>query len=198
MCLPNSFFFLDVRTSLQDLSGDGSIFTSSLASSRTKTLTLPYKTKSNSSNAQVAYTVAGLSMMRQSNTFEYTLATGSLGSSTFSVTLTCMANNGMRFIRLVIFNYEAIVSSVNPPNYIDMGFGSGLTGSVTDSSGLALSTTGSIMTGVTDWAISDSNAILNYNLTLSTLSYSIATTSVTRSRTAYLWYRLKTCPLYYY
>ena len=69
VCLPNSFFFLDVQHSYQDLSSDPAIFTSGTTSSRQKTLTLPYKTKSNSSNSVVVYNTVGLSMMRQSHTF---------------------------------------------------------------------------------------------------------------------------------
>ena len=105
VCLPNGFFFMDVRHSYQDLSSDGTIFTSGMASTRSKTLSLTYKTKSNSSNSVVTYNTVGLSMMRQSNTFEYTLSTTGYAASTFSVQLTLMSNNGMRFIRLVIFNY---------------------------------------------------------------------------------------------
>ena len=197
VCLSN-FFFLNVQTSYQDLSSISNIFTANQAVSRTTTLTLPYKTKSNSSNAVVAYTTAGLSMMRQSNTFEYTLTTNTYSTSTFTVTLTCMANNGMRFIRVVIFNYESIVASVDPPYYVDMGFTNSLSGSVSDSSGLGLTTTGTILTGITDFAASDANAILNYNFTLSTLSYTIISTAITRTKTAYIWYRMKTCPIYYF
>ena len=105
VCLPNSFFFLDVRNSYEDLSTDGSIFTSSSPSSRQKTLTIPYKAKSNSSNAVVVYNTVGLSMLRQSNTFEYTLSTTARAATTFNLLLTVMANYGMRFIRLVVYNY---------------------------------------------------------------------------------------------
>ena len=79
-----------------------------------------------------------------------------------------------------------------------MGFVSALSGSISDSSGLGLTTTGNVMIGLTDWAISDSNAVIDYDITMSTLSYSITSSSVTRSQSGYVWYRQKTCPTYYY
>jgi hypothetical protein len=136
--------------------------------------------------------------MRQKNSFDFTLTTNTLSTTTFTVDLTLPANNGMRFIRISIVNYENIPGLVSSPDYIDMGFLSTLSGSVPDSSGLGLTTTGTIMTGMTDWTLSDSFAVINYNMTLSTLSYSIISTSVSRSKTGFVWYREKTCPTYYF
>ena len=79
-----------------------------------------------------------------------------------------------------------------------MGLLSSLTGSISDSSGLGISTTGSIMIGLTDWAISDSNAVIDYDLSVSSLSYSVTSSSITRSQSGFVWYREKTCPTYYY
>jgi hypothetical protein len=194
----SNFCFLDVQNSYQDLTALGTIFSSAIASTRTTTLTLPYKGKSNSSNTVMAYTTVGLSMMRQKNSFDFTLTTNTLSTTTFTVDLTLPANNGMRFIRISIVNYENIPGLVSSPDYIDMGFLSTLSGSVPDSSGLGLTTTGTIMTGMTDWTLSDSFAVINYNMTLSTLSYSIISTSVSRSKTGFVWYREKTCPTYYF
>ena len=87
---------------------------------------------------------------------------------------------------------------VNAPLYVDMGFSAGLTGSVTDNSGFGLATTGTIMIGLTDWALTDSNAAIDFDLTMSTLTYSIASTAFTRVQVGYVWYRQKTCPVYYY
>lgn len=64
VCLPNSYFFLDVRTNYQNLANVSSIFTASTSGSRSTTLVLPYKNKSNSSNTQTVFTTIGLSMMR--------------------------------------------------------------------------------------------------------------------------------------
>ncbi len=69
VCLPNNNFFLDVVISYQDLNSYNTINTSSLTGQRSITLNLPYKGKSNASNAVVGYNTVGLSMMRQSNTF---------------------------------------------------------------------------------------------------------------------------------
>ena len=79
-----------------------------------------------------------------------------------------------------------------------MGFTTTMSGTVTDSSGLGLTTTGTIAIGLTDWAISDTNAAIDYDLSMSTLSYTITSTSVTRSQSGYVWYRGKVCPTYYY
>lgn len=54
------------------------------------------------------------------------------------------------------------------------------------------------MIGLTDWALTDSNAVIDFDLTMSTLAYSISSTSATRVQVGYVWYRQKTCPVYYY
>ncbi len=136
--------------------------------------------------------------MRQSNTFEYTLSILSYGSSSMSVNLTVMSYNGMRFIRFAIFNYEDVITTITSPEFFDMGFGTGLGGTIPDSSGLNLAVTGSIYMGMTDWALSDNNAVITYNMSLSTITYSLSSLTVTRTQTAYLWYRTVTCPIYYY
>ena len=51
-----------------------------------------------------------------------------------------------------------------------MGVITSLGGTVPDSSGLGLTTIGNIFTGMTDWALSDSNAIITFNMTQSGLS----------------------------
>jgi hypothetical protein len=98
-------YFLDVRPFLQDLTTFSTISTSGLNSERSVSLTVPYKYKSNSSNAVVTYSTVGLSMMRTANTFEYALTTGAFSNNDFSLSLTLKSNNGMKFIRLVIFDY---------------------------------------------------------------------------------------------
>jgi len=103
--------------------------------------------------------------MRQSNTFEYTLNIASYSSSTFVATLTLMPNNGMRFIRLFVANYELTASQYT--GYVDMGVITSLGGTVPDSSGLGFTTIGNIFTGVTDWILNDANAIITYNMTQS-------------------------------
>jgi len=196
VCLPNTYFFLDVRNIYQDLTSFSTIYSSALTSSRSQILTPAYKTKSNSTNAQVIISTVGLSMMRQSNTFEYTLNIAGYNSSSFNLTLTLMANNGMRFIRYVVIDYETTASSYT--GYVDMGVGVNLGGTVPDSSGMGFTTTGTIFTGVTDWAMSDANAIITYNMSYSSLTYSLSSRSVSRTKTAYLWYRDISCPSYYF
>jgi hypothetical protein len=105
----------------------------------------------------------------------------------------------MRFIRLVLFNYEAVVTTVNSPFFLDIGFGTNLGGSVPDISGLNLNTVGTIFLGMTDWSMSDYYATLSYNMSISGLTYSIAAnSSVIRTQTGYIWYREAVCPSYYY
>lgn len=61
-------FFLDVRTFYQDLTGTN-LNVTNLATSRSLTVNLPMRGKSNSSNTAAVYTTVGLSMMRAKNTF---------------------------------------------------------------------------------------------------------------------------------
>lgn len=185
-----SSFFLDVRTFYSDLTST-TIFNAQLSTSQSVSLSLPMKYKSNSSNTVSVYTTIGLSMLRNLNTFEFSVKTIGYSSSTISVNLTCSAYNGMRFIRFVIFNYENIVTSITSPYFLDMGFGANLGGTIPDSSTLSLSTIGTIYMGMTDWALSDSYSLISYNMSISGLVYSLAVNNtVTRTQTAYFWYRL--------
>lgn len=79
-----------------------------------------------------------------------------------------------------------------------MGVITSLGGSVPDSSGLGLTTIGTIFTGMSDWALSDSNTIITFNMTQTGLIQSFQSSTVTRLKTCYLWYRDVSCPLYYY
>ncbi len=78
-----------------------------------------------------------------------------------------------------------------------MGFGIAPTTFI-DSSGLGLTTLGTVFMGMTDWALSDSLALLRFNLTISGLTFSQVASPVTRTNVAYIWYRQMTCPTYYY
>jgi hypothetical protein len=190
--------FLDVGTYYKDLTGTN-IYSSNLNSIRSTTINLPFKTKSNSSNSIAIYSTIGLSMMRASDTFEFQLNTLGFTLSAISVSLTVQAYNGMAFIRFSIFDYENIVTSINSPYFMDMGFGSNLGGTIPDSSNLALTTTGSIFMGMTDWALSDQYATISYNMSLSGRTYSLSyNNTVTRTQSAYLWYRQEICPNYYF
>jgi hypothetical protein len=194
----SSSFFLDIRTSYTELSST-SIFSSALASTRSFTINLPAKAKSNSSNTMAAYTTVGMSMMRARNTFEFTLTTLGFSSTTVNVNLTLMPNNGMRFIRIMVFNYEAVVTIISSPFFMDIGFGTALGGTVPDSSGLGLTTTGTIFLGITDMAISDFYSVMTYNMSISGTVYSLSSAGgITRTQTAYIWYRQAVCPTYYY
>lgn len=105
----------------------------------------------------------------------------------------------MRFIRLAIFNYENIVITIDSPYFIDIGYGANLGGSISDSSNLGLSTTGTVFMGMTDWAISDSSSTILYNMSISGTTYSMDVgNTATRTQTGYLWYRQIVCPTYYY
>jgi len=79
-----------------------------------------------------------------------------------------------------------------------MGFSTVMGGNIPDSSNLGLSALGTIFMGMTDWTLSDSNAVLNYNMSLSGLTYQLTSNTVTRTQTDYLWYRISTCPANYF
>ncbi len=63
-----STFFLDIRNTYFDLTSE-TVFTTTSTNSKTSLLIVPYKTKSNSSNAIVVYNTIGLHMIRTSRTF---------------------------------------------------------------------------------------------------------------------------------
>ena len=102
--LPSSSFFLDITHTYHDLTST-TIYSSSLNTVRSTTLNLNYKLKTNSSNAVCVYTTTGLSIMRKSNTFQYHLQILERGTYFATANLTLQHHNGMRFIRVAIFNY---------------------------------------------------------------------------------------------
>jgi hypothetical protein len=82
--------------------------------------------------------------------------------------------------------------------YMNIGFLSGFTGTIPDSSGMGLSTTGTILMGMAYWALLDSQASIQYNISSSGLNYLVASAGVTGVSSALLWYRQIVCALYYY
>lgn len=185
----DSSFWLDVRQTLVDLSGTVA-FMSASSLSRTVVAEIAYKTKSNSTNAQLTYNTIGVDMYRQNThifLFEITLAAKSLSS--FNLSILVGGNNRIRTIRICSYSYEAIANSVDPPFYIDLGVVNSFSGTFPDSSGLTISSYGTIYTGMVDWMIDDTNSVLDYNMGGTGLSYSLTTTSISQTKTAFFWYR---------
>jgi hypothetical protein len=79
-----------------------------------------------------------------------------------------------------------------------MNFSPLMGGNIPDGSNLAVSVLGTIFMGMTDWTLSDTNAIINYNMSLSGLTYQLTSNTVTRTQSAYFWYRISTCPSNYF
>jgi hypothetical protein len=100
----------------------------------------------------------------------------------------------MRFIRICSISYETVANSVNPPYYMDLGSLATFSTTIPDSSGLTVTSYGTVFCGMIDWIVDDSNSILNYNANINGLSFLLTTTSLTQSHTAYLWYRSLSCP----
>jgi hypothetical protein len=101
----NSQFFIDFTTTYIDFSSNTSIFSTTQTTTRTLTISLNYKTKGNNSNSIAIYNTVGISMLKASNTFEFTLSFISYESFSMSVSLSLPAKNGLRFIRIVTMNY---------------------------------------------------------------------------------------------
>lgn len=100
----DSSFWLDVRQTLVDLS-EQTVFTS-FTSTRTAVMQLPYKSKSNSSNAQVVYNTIGIDMIRQSShTYQFQMMTSGKDFSSFNITLQILVNNKIKWIRICTYSY---------------------------------------------------------------------------------------------
>lgn len=185
-----STFFMEIKN-FHFLLTSQSVFTQLDGTTRTATLSLGYVMKSNSSNAVVAYTTIGLSMMRTNiHTFEYTLTIASTTSTTLSLTLSVMPLNRMRFIRLCLFDYETIPIKYLPPYYLTMGFGVTLSEAIPESSGLGFTNQGTIMTGMSDWIVSDASGSIDYSLgvTSTNPTYLLTSYSISRITVSYVWY----------
>lgn len=96
-------------------------------------------------------------MERTSNLYEYSIDISSASPSDFTVSITAGVNNKIKWIRLCAISYEKVATIIDPPNYLDMGFLNGLSGTISDSSGITAQDLGTIWAGVTDWSISDTN-----------------------------------------
>lgn len=184
----DSSFFLDIRHSFIDLSTT-TLYTPVSILERTATVEIPYKTKSNSSNAQVIYNVIGIYMLRQSNLFEYQITTASKLLSSLNLSILVGGSNRLKWLRVCTYSYELIANSVDPPYYIEMGIVDDFSGTFPDRSGLTVLSYGTFYTGMIDWNIDDSNSVLNYKMGGTGISYLLTSTSLSRSRTAFLWYR---------
>ena len=153
-------------------------------------MSMSYRTKSNSTNSVVVFNTMGIEMHRLSNTFDYALDITSKFTSTYSLQVSVPSNNRIKWIRICGMSYEKIASTISAPYYIDLGFFTDFAGTVPDSSGAsAITTLGTIFTGMKDWGINDANSILGYSLTFSGRSYTQTTSSLTRYSAMYVWYR---------
>ena len=77
-----------------------------------------------------------------------------------------------------------------------MGIAQSFSGIIPDTSGLGITTYGTVFVGLVDLTIDDTNSVLNYNMAVTGLNYLLTTSSLTQSRMAYFWYRKQTCPDY--
>lgn len=73
----------------------------------------------------------------------------------------------MKWIRICSINYEKVATDISAPYYLDMGVLTSRSGTLSDTSGVVVTETGTIWTGMTDWQLSDANSILDYNFSLS-------------------------------
>ena len=137
-------------------------------------------------------------MQRQSNSYEFSLTLSAKYSSTFTVEVSVPANNRIKWVRICAMSYEKIATTIESPYFLDMGFMSDFGGTIPDSSGSSITTTGTIFTGMKDWGINDANSVLDYSLTFSVRTYTVETNSLTKYSASYLWYRMETCPDYYF
>lgn len=190
----DSTFFLDIKITPLDLSLTDAFAIS--ASQRTISIDLPYKTKSNSSNAQIIYNTVGLQMIRTSNTYSLQITMNTRSSNFFSLNLAVGGNNRLKAIRMCSMSYETIATTIDPPFYLNMGVLSGFVGTIPDTSGLTVSAYDTVYTGMVDWTVNDANSVLDFIMTLSGISYSLTTNSLTQTKTAYFWYRKISCPNY--
>lgn len=100
----DSSFWLDVRQTLVNLSSQTVYL--SYTSTRSVVMTLPYKSKSNSSNAQVVYNTIGMDMIRtSSHTYQFQMMTSGKDFSSFNITLQIQTNNKIKWIRLCTYSY---------------------------------------------------------------------------------------------
>jgi hypothetical protein len=72
---------------------------------------------------------------------------------------------------------------------MDLGSFSSYIGVIPDSSNLPINQYGTVYTGMIDWATNDAYSLLDYTMNLNGLSYSLTTSSLSASKTSYLWYR---------
>jgi hypothetical protein len=82
--------------------------------------------------------------------------------------------------------------------YLSIGFLSDYSGVIPENSGATISSMGTIYTGVTEWSVSDTNGVHNYNFSLTLNNYVLVSNSIINFRSSYVWYRKEVCPQYYY
>lgn len=178
---------MDIRNQLIDLSAT-TVWLGNVGT-RTSDMTVNFKTKSNAMNAIVIYMTSGIYMAKTSNSFEYTLVDISKASNSYTLRISVMANNKVRWIRISTISYESIATTIDPPFYLELGFFNSLQATVPDSSGIAVSSMGTIFSGMTDFLIVDTNNVFDYNMSSTGRIFNLVSTSISRSQSCYFWYR---------
>ena len=189
--------FLEVTTSYFDLVGT-TIYNIG-SGLRSSSVNMGYRVKSNSTNSVVVFNVAGLSMSRQTSTYQLALTLSAKYSTTYSLQVSVGDKNALKWVRVCGISYETVATTISSPYFLDMGFLTDFAGSIPDSSAASsISTLGSIYTGMAGWMVRDTNYILDYSLTFSLRAYTQTTVSLTSYSAAYVWYRQEVCATNYF
>ena len=124
-----------------------------------------YQSKSNSTNAVVVYSTVGIYMLRNNtNLYDYEITTSALEPASFNISIQVGGYNRMKWIRICSISYEKIATTISTPYFLDLGFLTGLSNTIPDTSGVTVSDLGTIFTGMTNWKINDINSVLNYEI----------------------------------
>lgn len=191
--------FLEVTYAKLDLTSF-TIYTQTVPQSRSVARTIPYRTKSNSTNAVIAVSTVGMNSIRQSvHTFIYSLSISAQYVNSYEVTLTAGPYNRLSSVTVQGISYESVATTIYPPYYLSIGYVSDFSGTIPENSGATgVTAMGIIFIGMTDWTIDDSNGVNTFNLSVSQNTYTLTSTSLTSCRNSYVWYRQESCTQYYY
>ena len=118
---------------------------------RTSSRNITYRTKSNSTNAVISLTTAGLYTIRQAvHTFAYTLSITNQYTSNYEVSVTVAGYNKLAYVTVFGIIYEKVASVINPPYYLSSGYISDFSGTIPDTSGATgITIMGTIFVGMT-------------------------------------------------
>lgn len=167
------------------------------STTRSSSMIITYRNKSNINNAVVVYFTVGVSMAWSNSTnYAYSLANTSMLQSNYTLVLTVQPGQSISFVRICTINYELLLLPAG--DYYDcLLLSTSTSGSIPqNSSTVGVSDFSVVLAGLTAFTFDQTATSVKFQIVVSEAAYQAS--GYVQPTTSYFWYRRLICPDGYY